>query len=116
MQTGCDANVHLVCASCNHSGSTNDIIACQDCNLYQMLEVEKLLPLVRLLSMGIFWRAYIFSFDHWPLVVLVTMRLQNLCMDRQYDIPPHCFAADVQPSEAWAVNDNLLYDDWVHRE
>jgi hypothetical protein len=38
---GCDVNV---CASCDHSGSTNDIIAWQDSNLFQMLEVEQLLP------------------------------------------------------------------------
>ena len=40
---GCDANAHFISASCDHSGSTNHIIVWQDCNLYQMLEVEKLL-------------------------------------------------------------------------
>ncbi len=34
----------FLCASCDHSGSTNDIIAWQDCNLYEALEVKKLLP------------------------------------------------------------------------
>jgi hypothetical protein len=40
---GCDINTCFICASCDHSGSTNDIIAWQDCNLFQLLEVEKLL-------------------------------------------------------------------------
>jgi len=41
---GCDVNARFICASCDHSGSTNDVIAWQDCNLYQMLEVDKLVP------------------------------------------------------------------------
>jgi len=41
---GCDIKAHFVCASCDHSGSTNDIIAWQDSHLYQMLEMDKLLP------------------------------------------------------------------------
>ncbi len=32
-----------ICASCDHSGSTNDVIAWQDSLLFQMVEVEKLL-------------------------------------------------------------------------
>jgi hypothetical protein len=41
---GVDVNARFICASCDHSGSTNDIIAWQDSNLFQMLEIEKLLP------------------------------------------------------------------------
>ena len=41
---GCDVNAKFVCASCKHSGSTNDIIAWGDSNLYQMLEIDGLLP------------------------------------------------------------------------
>jgi hypothetical protein len=41
---GCDINARFISASCNHSGSTNDIIAWQDTLLFQMLEVEKQLP------------------------------------------------------------------------
>jgi len=37
-------NAKFVCASCKHSGSTNDIIAWGDSNLYQMLEIDGLLP------------------------------------------------------------------------
>ena len=41
---GCDVNAKFVCASCTHSGSTNDIIAWGDSNLYQMLEIDRLVP------------------------------------------------------------------------
>ena len=41
---GCDVKARFLSASCNHSGSTNDIIAWQDRNLYNLLEVEKVLP------------------------------------------------------------------------
>jgi len=41
---GCDVDARFICASCNHSGSTNDIIAWGDSKLYQYLEVDKKLP------------------------------------------------------------------------
>ena len=41
---GCDVNARFICASCRHSGSTNDIIAWQDSNLFQMLELDRSLP------------------------------------------------------------------------
>jgi hypothetical protein len=41
---GVDANARFICASCGHSGSPNDIIAWKDSNLFEMLEIEKLLP------------------------------------------------------------------------
>lgn len=41
---GCDVNGRIICASCDHSGSTNDIIAFQDSNLFDALEIQKLLP------------------------------------------------------------------------
>lgn len=40
----CDINTCFICASCDYSGSTKGIIAWQDCNLFHLLEVEKLLP------------------------------------------------------------------------
>jgi hypothetical protein len=39
-----DVNGHFLCASCDHSGSTNDIIAWNDSNLYVALEERQLLP------------------------------------------------------------------------
>lgn len=41
---GCDVDAKFVCASCKHSGSTNDIIAWGDSNLFQMLMIDELLP------------------------------------------------------------------------
>jgi hypothetical protein len=41
---GCYINACFICASFDHSGSINDIIAWQDCNLLQLLEAEKFLP------------------------------------------------------------------------
>jgi len=40
----CDVNGRIICASCDHSGSTNDITAFQDSNLFDALEIQKLLP------------------------------------------------------------------------
>lgn len=41
---GCDVNAKFIAASCNHSGSSNDIIAWGDSKLFQMLELRKELP------------------------------------------------------------------------
>jgi hypothetical protein len=45
LSAGCDVDYHFIVTCCNHSGSTNDIIAWQNMELYQILEVEKKLPL-----------------------------------------------------------------------
>ena len=39
-----DVNGCFLCASCDHSGSTNDIIMWNDFNLYVALEERQLLP------------------------------------------------------------------------
>jgi hypothetical protein len=41
---GCDVNANIIAASCNHSSSTNNIIAWGDSKLFQMLELEKQVP------------------------------------------------------------------------
>jgi len=41
---GCDVKACFICASCNHSGSTNDIIAWHDSKLFYALEVDCQLP------------------------------------------------------------------------
>jgi len=41
---GCDVKAWFVSVSCNHSGSTNDIMAWQDSNLFHALKVEGRLP------------------------------------------------------------------------
>jgi len=151
---GVDVKGRFLCASCNHSGSTNDIIAWQDCNLYEALEVKKLLPdnyffigdeaftcTNQFLSpwpgrglepskdafnywwshsrqsvergwgmatqrWGIFWRIFRFSFDRWSLVVLVCLKLHNLCLDNLVEVPTQRFLEDVREGDEWIVQDN----------
>lgn len=40
---GCDIQARFIATSCDHIGSTNDIIAWQDTKLHELLEVDKLL-------------------------------------------------------------------------
>lgn len=41
---GCDVKCRFIVASCNHSGSTNDIIAWQQMDLFEAVEVDNRLP------------------------------------------------------------------------
>jgi hypothetical protein len=41
---GCDVNCRFIVGSCNHSGSTNDIIAWQHMELYEAVEIDNKLP------------------------------------------------------------------------
>jgi hypothetical protein len=41
---GCDVKCRFIVASCNHSGSTNDIIAWQHMDLYEAVEIDGMLP------------------------------------------------------------------------
>jgi hypothetical protein len=45
---------------------------------------------------GIFWRAFTFSFHRWSMVIMVCMRLHNLC---------------IQQGDEWRVYDNVNEDD-----
>jgi len=156
---GVDVKGRFICASCDHSGSTNDIIAWQDCNLYDALEIKKLLPdkyffigdeaftcTNQFLSLwpgrglepskdafnywlshsrqaverawgmvtqrwGIFWRIFRFSFDRWSLVVLVCIKLHNLCLDSLVEVPLHRFIEDMREGDEWVVNDNEQLND-----
>jgi hypothetical protein len=159
VMAGCDIQARFIAVSCRHSGSTNDIIAWQDTNIYEMLEVERQLPekyfligdeaftnTFQFLSpwsgqgldpykdsfnfwlshsrqcversfgiltqrWGIFWRPFRFSFNRWSLVVMVAMKLHNLCIDRS-DIPPvHRHNDDVREGDQWVVYDNYRDDD-----
>jgi hypothetical protein len=40
----CDVQATFITVSCTNSGSMNDIIAWQDTNIYEMLEIECQLP------------------------------------------------------------------------
>jgi hypothetical protein len=35
---------------------------------------------------GIFWRPFTFGFDQWAMVVMVCMKLHNLCIDRNVSV------------------------------
>lgn len=56
-----------------------------------------------------------FLFDRWPLVVLVCMKLHNLCLERRVDVPSCRFAADVLNGDEWEVHDNSRDDDALLR-
>ncbi len=60
---------------------------------------------------GIFWRCFHFSFDRWSLVVLVCMKLNNLCLDRNLSVPLRRFYEDVREDDEWVVWDNVQSDD-----
>ena len=151
---GVDVKGKFLCASCDHSGSTNDIIAWQDSNLYDALEIQRLLPerfffigdeaftcthqflspwpgrgldtakdafnywlshsrqaVERAWGMvtqrwGIFWRIFRFALDRWPLVVMVCMKLHNICLDNLVEVPSQRFLEDVREGDKWNVQDN----------
>ncbi len=59
---------------------------------------------------GIYWCVFHFLFDHWPLVVLCTMKWYNLCIDHGVDVPLHQIDHDVLEGDVWHVNDNARED------
>ncbi len=60
---------------------------------------------------GIFWRPFTFSFCRLSTVILVCMKLHNLYLDRQLDVPLHRFSEDVQAGDEWVVYNNYHDDD-----
>jgi hypothetical protein len=60
---------------------------------------------------GIFWHRFHFSFDRWALVVLVCMKLHNLCLDRNLSVPLRRYYEDVWDEAEWVVLDNARDDD-----
>ena len=65
---------------------------------------------------GIFWRPFRFSVDRWSLVIMVAMKLHNICIDRNVSVPLHRFHEDVRQGDVWAVHDNTRADDYELRE
>jgi hypothetical protein len=65
---------------------------------------------------GIFWRPFRFAFDRWSLVVMATMKLHNLCIDRNVQVPLRRFHEDIRVGDQWTVNDNTRDDDDELRE
>jgi hypothetical protein len=60
---------------------------------------------------GNFWRPFLFLFDRWSLVTLVTMKLHNFCLDRSDTIPLRRFYEDIREGDQWVVYDNARDDD-----
>ncbi len=60
---------------------------------------------------GFFWRPFRFSFDRWTLVVMSSMKLHNLCIDRCDSSPTQRFIDDVRDGNEWVVYDNYRDDD-----
>jgi hypothetical protein len=65
----------------------------------------------------IFWHLFNFSFHCWSTAVIVSMKMHNLCLDRNLGIPVHHFTEDGRDSNEWVVYDNYRDDDillWGH--
>lgn len=55
---------------------------------------------------GIFWRKCSFSQPRWSLVIMVCMKLHNLCLDRNIDVPNRRHYEDCEPGDSTEVWDN----------
>jgi hypothetical protein len=64
---------------------------------------------------GIFWRPFVSSLHRWSSIVLACMKLHNLCLDRNVDIPIHMFMDYVRNNDQWVVYDNYRDDDVEYR-
>jgi hypothetical protein len=53
---------------------------------------------------GIFWRPFTFALERWALVILVSMKLHNFCIDRNEELPAHRFHDDQQPEDIYQVD------------
>ena len=60
---------------------------------------------------GIFWRSFTFSFHRWSMVTMVCMKLHNICIDRNVEMPSRRFEADIREGDEWRVYDNSNEDD-----
>jgi hypothetical protein len=55
---------------------------------------------------GIFWRKFSFSFERWSTVILVCMKLHNICVDRNVPLPRHRYHEDYMPDDSIEVITN----------
>ena len=55
---------------------------------------------------GIFWRPFTFSFERWPLVIILCCKLHNFCLDRNAKIPKRRCDEDHVPGDLPVVYDN----------
>jgi DDE superfamily endonuclease len=55
---------------------------------------------------GIFWRKFRFAYERWSLVIIVCMKLHNLCLNRKVTMPQHRFNEDIELDDRYVVYDN----------
>ncbi len=60
---------------------------------------------------GIFWWPFCFAFDQWPFMVLVPMKLHNLCIDQNDKTSILHFNKEIMSNDQWVVYDNYCHDD-----
>ena len=60
---------------------------------------------------GIYWRKFRFSYDRWSLVIELTMKLHNLCVDRGLKVPLRRYYEDHEIGDRNIVYDNERADD-----
>ncbi len=62
-------------------------------------------------ALGFFWHPFQFSIHHWSTVVHVCIKLQKFCLDKNLEIPIHCFCKGVKDGDEWEVYDNYRDND-----
>jgi hypothetical protein len=60
---------------------------------------------------GIFWRKFRFAYERWSLVIIVCMKLHDLCLNRMVTMPQHRFNEDIELDDRYIVYDNNDEDD-----
>jgi DDE superfamily endonuclease len=55
---------------------------------------------------GIFWRKFRFAYKRWSLVIIVCMKLHNLCLNRKVTMPQHRLNEDIELDDRYVVYDN----------
>lgn len=60
---------------------------------------------------GIYWRKFRFAYVKWSLVIAVTMKLHNLCVDRGLETPMKRFHEDYEEGDSCIILDNSRNDD-----
>jgi hypothetical protein len=55
---------------------------------------------------GIFWRKFQFPFERWSIVIVVCMKLHNLCLDRRVPVPSRRFHEDHEIDDQFVVQSN----------
>ena len=60
---------------------------------------------------GIYWRRFRFSYDRWSLVIILTAKLHNICVDRRQEVPTRRYHEDIPEEGCLEILDNTREDD-----